>query len=409
MEFRRAFHGVMNLLPHSSASSLLASPVSGRWDHTPRPSRQQHVSSPQPAAPQATAETLRLVEFIYQAVQDASLWPAVLQEIADALHADTAIVAAPMPHHSVVAVGGFHGASWNAMLRARMLAERPERGRELVLGRDFSRPAEAASVERITLRCDIPTAGQTLHAMGQEMPGYGAPYLLVVRRKEGGAFEQSAQRIFAVLLPHLANALSLHVRMGYAQAQVEGAHAALDAFEHAVIRMDRSGQVQFVSQAADRLLRTTPEVQVKDGKLHMGTVPLQQALAAAIQCVTAPPPNGRVCQSLSLQRSGEHVFQLTLLLTPLPSSSHAEIMVLLTDHHRNSGARTTTLRELYHLSPAEARVADLLAQGLTVREIADQLRLNLETVRFHVKRLLAKTGSRRQAELMKLMLSLPRL
>jgi DNA-binding CsgD family transcriptional regulator len=33
--------------------------------------------------------------------------------------------------------------------------------------------------------------------------------------------------------------------------------------------------------------------------------------------------------------------------------------------------------------------------------------LTLETARFHVKRVLAKTGTKRQTELMRLMLSLP--
>jgi DNA-binding CsgD family transcriptional regulator len=347
----------------------------------------------------------RLLGSIYQAAHDSSLWTNVLQEIADAVHADTVILATPMDDHAAL-IGGLHAASWKAMLRERMDIERPECGRELVLGRYFSRPAGDDSVERISLYCDVPSAGQMVHAMGQKIAGYGEPYLLVVRRKECGTFGQDEQCIFATLAPHLANALSLHLRMASAQVQVESAHAVLNAFEHAVLRLDRTGHVRFISHTADTLLRTISEVQVKDGRLHMTTAALQGALADAIQAVTAPP-HGRLCQSLTVQRHDETQLQITLLLSPLPSSSSAEIMVLLTDPRYGSGARTRTLRELYYLSPAEARVAGLLAQGLTVREISEQLRLNLETVRFHVKRLLAKTGSRRQAELMKLMLSLP--
>jgi len=59
------------------------------------------------------------------------------------------------------------------------------------------------------------------------------------------------------------------------------------------------------------------------------------------------------------------------------------------------------------LTPAESRLADLLLQGYEVRAAADHLRTTLETTRFHLKRVLAKTGTRRQAELMRLMLSLP--
>jgi len=52
-------------------------------------------------------------------------------------------------------------------------------------------------------------------------------------------------------------------------------------------------------------------------------------------------------------------------------------------------------------------VADLLADGLTVEEIADRINVTVGTARFHIKRIFTKTGSRRQTELIKLMLTLP--
>jgi DNA-binding CsgD family transcriptional regulator len=65
------------------------------------------------------------------------------------------------------------------------------------------------------------------------------------------------------------------------------------------------------------------------------------------------------------------------------------------------------MRQLYRLTPSEARVADRLLDGLEIREIADRLGITLETCRFHLKRVFAKTGTPRQAELIRLMLSLP--
>jgi DNA-binding CsgD family transcriptional regulator len=65
------------------------------------------------------------------------------------------------------------------------------------------------------------------------------------------------------------------------------------------------------------------------------------------------------------------------------------------------------MRKLYKLTPAEGRIADLLLEGLEVREVSQRLGVTLETARFHVKRVLAKTGVRRQSELVRLMLGLP--
>lgn len=51
------------------------------------------------------------------------------------------------------------------------------------------------------------------------------------------------------------------------------------------------------------------------------------------------------------------------------------------------------------LTRAEARVAVRVGQGLRPHEIADELHVGLETVRTHLKRIYAKTGTRGQVEL----------
>jgi DNA-binding CsgD family transcriptional regulator len=82
-------------------------------------------------------------------------------------------------------------------------------------------------------------------------------------------------------------------------------------------------------------------------------------------------------------------------------------LVLISDPSVSPKSRAAFMRMLYGLTPTESRLADLLLQGFEVREAADRLRTTLETARFHLKRVLAKTGTRRQSELMRLMLSLP--
>jgi DNA-binding CsgD family transcriptional regulator len=64
------------------------------------------------------------------------------------------------------------------------------------------------------------------------------------------------------------------------------------------------------------------------------------------------------------------------------------------------------LRDLFGLTPAEARVACRLV-GETVDEVAEALGVGVATVRTHVQHLLAKTGTRRQSELVRLLVSGP--
>ena len=63
------------------------------------------------------------------------------------------------------------------------------------------------------------------------------------------------------------------------------------------------------------------------------------------------------------------------------------------------GGSTAVLRELYGLTPAEARVAVSLANGRTARETAQTFSISLHTVRSHIKSILGKTSCRSQNEL----------
>lgn len=65
------------------------------------------------------------------------------------------------------------------------------------------------------------------------------------------------------------------------------------------------------------------------------------------------------------------------------------------------------LGPLFGLTPTEARVAARVADGLSPDEVAGELKLGTGTVRWHVKRIMARVEAGRQAELVHLVLSSP--
>lgn len=103
--------------------------------------------------------------------------------------------------------------------------------------------------------------------------------------------------------------------------------------------------------------------------------------------------------------------QLHLCVLPIKKqlagrSSSLSALIFISDTAPTS-SRSSLIKHLYGVTSAEARVADLLLQGLDIREISEKLRITLETTRFQMKRLLVKTGTRRQAELLRLLAALP--
>src|SRR6185437_9215067 len=63
------------------------------------------------------------------------------------------------------------------------------------------------------------------------------------------------------------------------------------------------------------------------------------------------------------------------------------------------------LRNLYRLTPAEAAVAMAIARGEGLQAVADELEISLTTARTHLQHVFEKTETRRQAELVRLIVA----
>lgn len=70
-----------------------------------------------------------------------------------------------------------------------------------------------------------------------------------------------------------------------------------------------------------------------------------------------------------------------------------------------SADRCEQITQLFGLTSSEARMALALSQGRTIFETADELGLTRETARNYSKRIYAKTGTRGQADLVRIILA----
>ncbi len=81
----------------------------------------------------------------------------------------------------------------------------------------------------------------------------------------------------------------------------------------------------------------------------------------------------------------------------------AASIVIVTPVSRGEAPSATVIQGLFDLTPAEARVARLLAGGDSVNEIAAASSTSAGTVRNQLKAVFAKTGVSRQGELISLL------
>jgi DNA-binding CsgD family transcriptional regulator len=89
-----------------------------------------------------------------------------------------------------------------------------------------------------------------------------------------------------------------------------------------------------------------------------------------------------------------------------PGEDRLSILMIF-DHDKTTQANESVTSRLYGLTSAEARVVTLLLQDKTLDEISQILHKAKETVRKQLQSIFAKTNTRRQSELVNLLLTGP--
>lgn len=180
----------------------------------------------------------------------------------------------------------------------------------------------------------------------------------------------------------------------------------------AVLLCDPDGQVLYANPKAQRL-HQEDAVWTRNcrGRLswpEVKTQSLQTFKQYAAELNAAPAGQRR---ALALERHGSvgAVFVSLLSIAPdtpfPPDYADRLLAIFMSCAQSRSLPELETLRLIFALTPTEARVALLLAQGLRSEEVALELGVSASTVAFHLRNLFAKTATGRQADLVALVLS----
>ena len=199
--------------------------------------------------------------------------------------------------------------------------------------------------------------------------------------------------------------------------QLEGLATVLKRLPQGVVLIDRLGRMVHANKQAQGILDDGEGLRVADdGTLVTDSVIDAAALRSVLSIATQPADNGRHATggALNIDR-GSGQAALNLLVLPLgpvlgnPLGRRPVAAVLISDPSRRLEPAERTLRRLYGLTPAEARVAAETAQGKTPTEVAQALNIAVSTVKTHLTSVLSKTGTRRSNELVSLLLTGPAL
>jgi DNA-binding CsgD family transcriptional regulator len=227
-----------------------------------------------------------------------------------------------------------------------------------------------------------------------------AASLVVLPRNEGWSPTPADRALLDRLAPSIADALALHRRLVGAGALT----SILDHLVLGVVLLDDRDRVTYMNRSAAELFDVDPgltEVARVDGK-DPRTEALRRLLPAANVgdfSMRAHPIDGRALQVL-----------FTALSWPDPLGGEARNFaraIFIGDSKASAGTPVERLASAYGFTHGEARLAGLLAADLNLAAAAQELGITESTARTVLKRILAKTGTRRQASLVRLLVSGP--
>lgn len=224
-------------------------------------------------------------------------------------------------------------------------------------------------------------------------------------RRSFSADELAALR---ALVPHLSRAARLRCRLEARDLRAQALERIFESCARATLLLDAKGRIVLANPAAELVLESGDGVAQRDGVLHVADGDARaRYLRLLRQAVTRPAAIDDDVIALP-RASGRRAYVLRLTPLRIPHkadlASVARVAVSIVDPAAATVLARRALERALELTPAEARVAAAFASTGSLADTAAALLISVNTVKTHLSRILTKTGTRNQADLMRLLM-----
>lgn len=252
------------------------------------------------------------------------------------------------------------------------------------------------------------------HLMGADIttPDAGLVRLRITRAHAASEFDARDRDICRLLMPHLRRSLHMHNLLN--RSEMIGAlySQAITRLSVATVVLDGNGAVLQLNEVARELLERADGLKLVGGRLEATYPSDNRELHKLINEAFAAHQGQRKLErdALSISRPSGEV-NLGVVAEPMPSVDWVEgkgqpaVVLYVRDAVGKSQVNNAVAKQLFNFTPAETALALELANGLSLEEAAESLNIMRNTARAHLRAIFSKTGVRRQAELVRVLLN----
>ena len=251
--------------------------------------------------------------------------------------------------------------------------------------------------DSLAVRLDGPDGSHMSWGLGDPVAseGWGSSQITMVTR----------------LLPHIRQFVRVRQALVRAEARDTTVTALLENPRIGVLHLDRRGRILAVNDRARSILRDGHQLLDRNGVLRAreaaDRLRLERLLASAL------PASGAVAVSGSMllgRSSGSPPFVVHVRPVAVPQpdygARHVAALVLIVDTESRHRIDPDLVARTLGLTPMESRVAVWLAEGKSVRDMAEATGRTPGSIYWHLKQIYQKQPISRQADLVRLVLSI---
>lgn len=386
------------------------------------------MSAPEPAISSGTAavgaqEYDDLVRCIYRSTVESSPWESILTRLRDLVQAyPVALLLRPAEPHQrafmlvarkdnyglsreeFTGYGALDGDAFTIVAEDLAVTDDDLAGKEGWLSSAFFR----TWVEPFNIR----------YTLGAQIRGEDGSLcqLRICRPVNGQPFSSQEKALCQALIPHFKEALGVYAHINSLQTEQQFYADAVDRLRVGTVLLDGQGRVIRMNHIAEKIVAERDglsfSTQGLEAHAEGSRQVLREAIAHAVSVVNGKVPlvEKQFFDAISIGRpSGRAPLAIRICALPLEEGWRNErrpaLALLIRDPGSKSQFGNQLLRQLFGLTPAEAALAQLLAEGLSLDAAAAQLGVRKNTARVQLSSIFGKTGVTRQSSLVSLLLS----
>jgi DNA-binding CsgD family transcriptional regulator len=344
------------------------------------------------------------------AAVDPATWPEILGQISASVSATGAVLlqsdvrTCDIPHSAGLSemLNAYFGNEWHTRdLRANRSFPLILKGETVITDHDI---VTAEEMERSPFYNELHAPHGLRWFAGIGFRAGDALWGISIQRSpQQGPFEANDKRSLAYLSQRLTEVATLSAAVG--RVALSSATNALNAVRQPAIAINRLGFVLDANAGAEDLFDQDIRVMhrrlvVYDAGAKSNLEKLANRLRITTDMGTLP------CEPIVIPRRDKRPVILRVL--PVHGAARtpflgARALLTLTAVEPGPGPKPALLTRAFGLSPAEARLASIIAEGLNPERAGEELGISKVTARNQLKAIFAKTGTHRQSELVALL------